>query len=59
MGAPLFLARTWADQATLALARDGAGASGSAPELVERGIELARRHDAPGVEQYVSRALEI
>jgi len=58
MGAPLFLARTWADQATLALARADTSESRFAHELVERGIELAQRYNAPGVVQYVGHALE-
>jgi hypothetical protein len=55
-GFPLYLARTWADQATLEL-RQG-GDDGVARALVERAVQTARRHGASGVEQYAVRVLD-
>jgi hypothetical protein len=55
--APLHLARTWADQATLSVRRDGSRSLDHARELVARAIETAKQHDATGVEQYAAGVL--
>ena len=56
-GAPLFLARTWADQAELYLTRkptaDTARATNRQPATT-----IAHEHDATGVERYTLRVLE-
>lgn len=57
VGAPLFLARTWADQAELLLARDGALSVAGARSLVDRAVAVARDLGAPGVEHYAFAVL--
>jgi hypothetical protein len=54
---PLYLARTWADQAELWMRRGAPGDESRAHELVERAVTQARTHNAPGVEQYALRVL--
>jgi uncharacterized protein HemY len=54
--APLFLARTLADQAALEIA--SVGDTARSQELVGQAVEIARAHRAPGVEYYALRALE-
>ena len=58
LGAALHLARTWADQAELMLRRDGNAASTEARALLGRATEIARAHDAGGIEHYVERVAE-
>jgi hypothetical protein len=53
---PLFLARTLADQATLELA--SGGSTQRARDLVNRAIDIAKAHEARGVERYAQQALE-
>jgi hypothetical protein len=57
IGAPLFLARTWADQAELLLARDATAGLAPASSLVERAVAVARDLGAPGVERYTSSVI--
>jgi class 3 adenylate cyclase/tetratricopeptide (TPR) repeat protein len=57
-GAPLFLARTWADQAELELVRSNAEGVASARSLVDRSVAVARGLDAPGVERYAMSVLD-
>jgi tetratricopeptide (TPR) repeat protein len=56
MGAPLFVARIRADQASLALA---AGYSQQAQQLVQSAVRIAASHNAGGVERYARAALAI
>jgi hypothetical protein len=54
-GAPLYLARTWADQAELLLTRDGAAAAAEADALLDRARGVAHERQAPGLDHYVDR----
>jgi class 3 adenylate cyclase len=55
--APLYLARTWADQAELASHRHAPGDVGRAQRLVDEAVASARGHHAPGVERYARHVL--
>jgi hypothetical protein len=58
IGAPLFQARSWTDEAELCLKRNGPGDLARAGELIERAVRAAHEHQALGVERYASRLLE-
>jgi hypothetical protein len=57
-GAPLFLARSWADQAALCITRNPTANETRVHELVEAATTIAREHDAPGVVHYAQHVLE-
>jgi class 3 adenylate cyclase len=57
-GAPLFLARTWADQAELHVTHEGSTDIARAQHLVNRATTTAHEHGAPGIERYALRVLE-
>jgi ATP/maltotriose-dependent transcriptional regulator MalT len=57
-GAPLFLARTWADQAELCMTRQGPTDVARAHDLVKRSTTIAHARGAPGIERYALRVLE-
>jgi hypothetical protein len=57
ISAPLFLARTWADQAKLLVARDATAGLAPAISLVERAVAVARELGAPGVARYASSVI--
>jgi hypothetical protein len=57
-GAALYLARTWADQAELLLARDGQASVRAANELLDQASAVAREREAAGIAHYVDRVRE-
>ena len=57
-GAPLFLARTWADQAALCITRNPTADEPRVHELVDHATTVAYEYDAPGVVRYAQHVLE-